>query len=123
MNTYTIYNEHGEIVYFFVGTEDHVNLNIKDGLYYIEGEYSNNEYKIVDRQPVLKSQSEKLTPIDEVWSEFRNIRDIKLQVSDWTQVPDAPVDQAAWAIYRQELRDLPANTTDPRNVTWPEEPK
>ena len=49
-------------------------------------------------------------------------RDRLLQSSDWTQVPDAPVDQAAWAAYRQQLRDLPSTTTDPFNVQWPKSP-
>ena len=46
-----------------------------------------------------------------------------LAASDWTQVADAPVDQEAWKVYRQKLRDLPANTTDPRNPDWPEAPE
>ena len=29
---------------------------------------------------------------------------------------------ADWKTYRQALRDLPANTADPTNITWPEEP-
>ena len=53
---------------------------------------------------------------------LRNNRDRLLQSSDWTQVPDAPVDQAAWAAYRQLLRDLPSTTTDPFNVQWPKSP-
>ena len=56
------------------------------------------------------------------WEELRAERNAKLEASDWTQVPDAPVDQAAWATYRQELRDLPANTQDPREVVWPTPP-
>ena len=54
--------------------------------------------------------------------DLRSTRRYLLKQSDWTQVPDAPVDAAAWAVYRQQLRDLPANTTDPRNVEWPEPP-
>jgi hypothetical protein len=54
---------------------------------------------------------------------LRGMRDIALQQSDWTQVPDAPVDQAAWATYRQALRDLPENTTDPANPVWPTKPQ
>ena len=46
-----------------------------------------------------------------------------LSQSDWTQVADAPVDAQAWATYRQALRDLPENTTDPRNPTWPTKPE
>ncbi len=53
---------------------------------------------------------------------FRSLRDGRLDESDWTQVPDAPVDQAAWATYRQQLRDLPANTDDPANPVWPLQP-
>ena len=53
---------------------------------------------------------------------LRRKRDVILSRCDWTQVPDAPVDHAAWAVYRQELRDLPANTEDPRNVVWPTPP-
>lgn len=34
-------------------------------------------------------------------------RNAALAASDWTQIADAPVDAAAWATYRQQLRDLP----------------
>ncbi len=54
--------------------------------------------------------------------DLRSTRRYLLKQSDWTQVPDAPVDSAAWAVYRQQLRDLPANTTDPRTVEWPVPP-
>lgn len=42
-------------------------------------------------------------------------RDSELAATDWTQVADAPVNAAAWATYRQALRDLPAtiNLADP----------
>ena len=49
-------------------------------------------------------------------------RNIRLQASDWTQVADAPVDQAAWAVYRQTLRDLTSQEGFPHDVTWPLEP-
>lgn len=48
-------------------------------------------------------------------------RDRRLTASDWTQVADAPVDQAAWAVYRQALRDLP-ETADLADPVWPEPP-
>jgi len=54
--------------------------------------------------------------------ELRIERDGKLSASDWTQTADAPVDAAAWATYRQALRDLPANTADPANPSWPTKP-
>ena len=52
---------------------------------------------------------------------FINSRNKKLLDSDWTQLPDAPVDKEAWAEYRQKLRDLP-ETTDPLNIVWPDRP-
>lgn len=54
--------------------------------------------------------------------QLRMKRDRMLSACDWTQVPDAPVDQQSWAVYRQSLRDLPANTTDPCNPVWPTPP-
>ena len=52
-------------------------------------------------------------------SDLRVQRDALLVQSDWTQAADAPGDTAARATYRQTLRDLPANTADPDNPTWP----
>lgn len=52
---------------------------------------------------------------------LRKRRDRLLAESDWTQMPDAPVDKAAWAAYRQALRDLPKNT-DPATPIWPKKP-
>ena len=60
-------------------------------------------------------------PIDYMGN-LRAERDAKLTASDWTQLSDAPVDKAAWVTYRQALRDLPANTPDPSNPSWPQEP-
>lgn len=54
--------------------------------------------------------------------DIRALRNRLLAASDWTQVPDAPVDQAAWATYRQALRDITAQPTFPAAVTWPDKP-
>jgi hypothetical protein len=53
---------------------------------------------------------------------LRYWRNGELARTDWTQVADAPVDQAAWAIYRQALRDLPASNADPRKIDLPVAP-
>jgi hypothetical protein len=47
-------------------------------------------------------------PNEYLWERIRNWRNAELASTDWTQVADAPVDKAAWATYRQALRDLPA---------------
>jgi hypothetical protein len=49
-------------------------------------------------------------------------RDTELARTDWTQVADAPVDKAAWATYRQALRDLPSSNADPRQIELPAQP-
>lgn len=49
-------------------------------------------------------------------------RNALLAATDHTQLPDSPVDQAAWATYRQKLRDLPAQKGFPARISWPEKP-
>ena len=66
---------------------------------------------------VVKFSIPAMTMID-----LRSKRDALLADSDWTQVADAPGNTAAWATYRQALRDLPANTADPADITWPTPP-
>lgn len=50
---------------------------------------------------------------------IRRERDHLLQACDWTQVADAPVDRAAWAEYRTQLRDIPNQPGFPYQVAWP----
>lgn len=55
------------------------------------------------------------------WRQVRSERDRLLKNTDWTQVPDAPVDQVQWALYRQALRDI-TKQPDPFNIEWPVAP-
>ena len=65
-------------------------------------------------------------PVDNAvtWDTIRAKRDQLIAASDWTMIPGATVDQAAWAAYRQVLRDLPQTyaATGPESVVWPTEP-
>jgi len=56
--------------------------------------------------------------------EARDKRNSLLKDSDWTQVADAPVDKAAWANYRQALRDITTHPNFPnlQEADWPEIP-
>jgi hypothetical protein len=59
------------------------------------------------------------------WDALRLERDKRLSVCDWTQGNDSPLvtqSKTDWATYRQSLRDLPSNTTDPDSVVWPTKP-
>ena len=55
-------------------------------------------------------------------AQARSKRNQLLTASDWTQIPDVPVDQAAWATYRQELRDITSQEGFPEAITWPVAP-
>jgi hypothetical protein len=45
---------------------------------------------------------------EQKWKQIKLWRNAELARTDWTQLPDVPADKAAWATYRQALRDLPA---------------
>lgn len=53
---------------------------------------------------------------------LRSNRNTLLSASDWTQLPDATVDKPAWAVYRQELRDITSRPEWPFDVQWPDAP-
>ena len=59
------------------------------------------------------------------WTRLRKERDRLLNASDNRFSSDAPVGRGsqAWKDYRQALRDLPVNTTDPANPVWSVEPE
>ena len=65
---------------------------------------------------------EETIPDEYLLERMRNHRDRLLKESDWTQVPDAPVDQQAWATYRQALRDFPATWTAGPEADFPDTP-
>ena len=57
--------------------------------------------------------------------QLRSERDLKLAETDWvvTKASETGVAESdAWKTYRQALRDLPSNTSDPFNPTWPTKP-
>lgn len=90
----------------------------------VEGHYDQGTQMVVDGVVVdIFESTLEQEALDKAWSEFKYNRNRLLQNSDWSQVPDAPVDAAVWALYRQQLRDLPENTIDPHNVVWPEHPQ
>lgn len=61
-------------------------------------------------------------PSEWLFERMRIHRDRLLAECDWTQVADAPVDKAAWAAYRQALRDFPATWIPSEEVNFPEPP-
>jgi len=54
---------------------------------------------------------------------IREQRDVLLDESDFSMLPDAPVANVEdWKTYRQALRDVPQQPGFPGDITWPEKP-
>lgn len=72
---------------------------------------------------VVQLSTEELQQIeDNKAATVRATRNQKLADTDWTQLADQSSVAATWVAYRQELRDLPAQSGFPFTVTWPTEP-
>lgn len=61
-------------------------------------------------------------PEEWVWERLRKHRNSLLSDCDYRMVNDAPWVVTEWAKYRQELRDLPKKTTNPKLADWPVAP-
>ena len=107
----------GEIEY----NDGKANLGITSIGIYSQAETSfNNE---IQRQKDLGDASVSQSSL--LWEKLRNERDNLLLFSDFTQLGDIGLSdskKAEWVTYRKALRDLPANTSDPANPTWPTKP-
>ena len=60
------------------------------------------------------------------WDFFREMRNNLLKSSDRRMLWDSSLtdeQKQEWALYRQALRDLPDNTTNPLEPNWPEPPQ
>jgi hypothetical protein len=60
--------------------------------------------------------------VEQQFDYVRAVRNAELAATDWTQVADSTADKAAWATYRQKLRDLPASNADPKKIKFPTRP-
>jgi hypothetical protein len=68
-------------------------------------------------QAASKAQSD-----TEQAASVRASRTQKLKDCDWTQIGDSTADKAAWATYRQALRDITTQAGFPWTVEWPVQP-
>jgi len=56
------------------------------------------------------------------WIAKRQERNLILQSTDWTVLPDAPLtagEKSAWKVYRQKLRDVPQDFSKVDDIEWP----
>lgn len=80
-----------------------------------------SQEELTQKEMHLKSIDEE-EELVKLKSNIRSHRNGILRDCDWTQVADASVDQAAWATYRQALRDVPQQAGFPYSVVWPVKP-
>ena len=62
-----------------------------------------------------------LVTFETAWNDLRTKRTQLLTETDYLALSDATLSEDM-RTYRQALRDLPANTSDPTNPTWPVKP-
>lgn len=91
-------------------------VSFADGIVEIGGKWY-TKYSVADMDDKAKAIKDA-----EQAEKTRSQRTDKLKDSDWTQVADAPVDQAAWATYRQALRDITSQAGFPWTINWPVAP-
>ena len=92
-------------------------ISFRDGVEQMDGKwYTKYSVADLDAEGIAAKDAEQAKSV-------REQRNQKLKDSDWTQVADAPVDQAAWATYRQALRDIPSQQGFPWDVQWPTQPE
>ena len=92
----------------------------KDGF---ERKWNGSEWIYEEIKTEKEEQQEKTQ--EEKEQAIRNERNLRLAYTDWTQLPDAPLkaeQKAAYAEYRQALRDIPEQAGFPDAIEWPEEP-
>lgn len=59
---------------------------------------------------------------EQLWIELRQERNRRIAETDYLALSDVTL-SSEMTTYRQALRDLPANTTDPANPVWPTKPE
>ena len=98
-----------------------IRLEVPEGLTWdvVKGVQDGEEVTLVSDPTKLQAKTAA------AWSQLRTERNARLAASDYTQLQDAHLSaekKSAWADYRQALRDLPDECTDPTQVDWPLDP-
>lgn len=133
---YTIYSQATGQILRIVQTND-IDSQIQTGEAYIDGSIDDSAYYIENGAAIeIPTKPDQYAVFDyttKQWIDNANLaiadvlqkRQRLLYASDWTQIPNGPLttaQQAAWATYRQQLRDIPEQSGYPFNVIWPTPP-
>lgn len=69
-----------------------------------------------------RAQEYAAIPVESYWQSLRAQRNQLLSETDYLALSDVTMSDQMRA-YRQALRDLPANTSDPASPSWPTKPE
>jgi len=91
-----------------------------DGTFVLEWDSDKNNGKAAPTTEEINTKAAEIKK-DLPYRKLRRQRKELLAETDWMANSDVTMTDA-WKTYRQQLRDLPANTSDPLNPTWPTKP-
>jgi hypothetical protein len=108
-------------------------ISVRDGVVEVDGQWFTHYIAgpvftdYTDDEGVIHTAAEQEAAYrqrldDEQAARVRTDRNQRLADCDWTQLSDAPVDEMAWAVYRQQLRDVTTQVGFPWDVVWPDSP-
>jgi hypothetical protein len=132
---YSIYINNGKIIKLL--DCNNIEQQLSEGESYLDDWFNDSEYYVEDGQavqmPPKPDQYSVFNYTTKQWVENErmaiiNVSDKRqklLYSTDWTQIPNGPLtqqQQEAWAVYRQQLRDIPEQSGYPFNVVWPTPP-
>jgi hypothetical protein len=141
MKSYIVYDDrNGKILRSVFCTENDSLIQIKETWEkIIEGQakddenyIENNKIISISTKPSInhvfdyETKTWVLGNVDYIAEQIKEKRNKLLKEFDWTQLPNNPLTlekQQAWAVYRQQLRDIPQQSGYPTNVIWPTQPE
>ena len=125
MPTFARLSENLEILFYYVRetSKKDGDIEIPNGYYVDAINFSRNDAGSI----VITRDTQKETELlSKSFEKLREERNKRIARTDYLAISDFPhaTEEAkqAWLDYRQALRDLPANTTDPSNPVWPVAP-
>ena len=90
----------------------------RDGVEQLEGKWY-TKYSVVDMDDEAKAALDAQQATSQ-----RAERNRRLAETDWTQGKDIPDNVSnTWAVYRQQLRDVPTQAGFPWDINWPTQPE
>ena len=132
---YTVYSAiNGQILR--VVQTNHIESQLQEDQLYIDGSFDDTRYYIDNGLPVeIPEKPSSYADFDYTTQQWVvntamvvfNVLEKRKKLlagTDWTQMPDVSIaTKAAWATYRQELRDITTQAGYPTEITWPTPPQ